>query len=429
MSTCDAVAECGEYAATPGTACPLNVCCSKHGSCGGQSTRDIYIGYYESWNRNRPCDVILPERINVQPWTNLYYSFALINGADSTITTMNSWDEKDYVKFNTLKKKKHSLKTYIAVGGWDAGGETFSAMVRFPGTRRAFIQSSLEFMEKYGFDGIDIDWEYPVADDRGGNPLDKARLVTFMKELKEACGDRYGVTITLPASYWYLQGFDVEGMLPYVDHYNVMSYDIHGTWDGNSEHTEPVINPHTNLTEIAQGLDLLWRNNVDPSKVNLGLAFYGRSFKLDDPSCDVPGCPFHQPSGGGANPGSCTGTSGILSNYEVHRIFENYDPDVVYDAEAGVNWITWANDQWISFDNARTLRQKADFANGQCLAGLFSWAIDFGGPGSLTDPNDLSLDDTSMGGAEPDGSSGGSGDIYMEDRIQYIWHIYKGFSR
>jgi chitinase len=114
---------------------------------------------------------------------------------------MNSWDEEDYVKFNSLKQIKPSLKTYIAVGGWDAGGETFSAMVRFPGTRRAFIQSSLQFMEKYGFDGIDIDWEYPVAPDRGGNPLDKSRLVTFMREIKEACGDRYGVAITLPASY------------------------------------------------------------------------------------------------------------------------------------------------------------------------------------------------------------------------------------
>jgi chitinase len=126
-------------------------------------------------------------------------------------------------------------------------------------------------------------------------------------------------------------------MLPYVDYYNIISYDIHGTWDGNSEHTNPVINPHTNLTVIAQGLDLLWRNLVGPSKVNLGLAFYGRSFRLEDNSCNVPGYPFYKPSGRGANPGSCTGTSGILLNYEVHRILKNYRPEVIYDADAGVN--------------------------------------------------------------------------------------------
>lgn len=46
----------------------------------------------------------------------------------------------------------------------------------------------------------------------------------------------------------YLRGFDVIGLSKYVDHFNFMSYDIHGTWDGNSEYTSAVVNPHTNLT-------------------------------------------------------------------------------------------------------------------------------------------------------------------------------------
>jgi chitinase len=53
------------------------------------------------------------------------------------------------------------------VGGWDLGGKVFSDMVRFPGSRRAFIDSAIAMMNKYGFDGIDIDWEYPAAEDRG----------------------------------------------------------------------------------------------------------------------------------------------------------------------------------------------------------------------------------------------------------------------
>ncbi|KAJ6084467.1 hypothetical protein N7486_011267 [Penicillium sp. IBT 16267x] len=388
-------------------------------SCGGTSSSAIYAGYYESWNKQRPCDVIHPSDIDVSPWTHLYYSFALISSDDSTITTMNSWDEEYYAAFTALKQKKPSLKTYISVGGWDAGGEVFSTMVRFPGTRSAFINSAIAMMEKYGFDGIDIDWEYPAAEDRGGNTLDTARLVTFLSELKTACGDTYGLTATLPSSYWYLKGFDVEGMSQYVDWFNFMSYDIHGTWDGDSEFTSPDINPHTNLTEITDGLNLLWRNNVDPSKVALGLGFYGRSFTLESADCNTPGCPFRQngTNGGGGNAGSCTGTSGIMSDYEVSRILKNYGPEVVYDEVAAVNWITWATNQWISFDNAKTLRQKADFANSKCLGGLFGWALDLGGPGSLTNPNSLSLDDTSVDGANPDGSSGGSGDVYIDPGI------------
>jgi chitinase len=54
-----------------------------------------------------------------------------------------------------------------------------------------------------------------------------------MKALKTAAGS-LGVTMTLPNSYWYLQGFDIVNIEPNVDWFNVMSYDIHGTWDGSN---------------------------------------------------------------------------------------------------------------------------------------------------------------------------------------------------
>lgn len=39
-------------------------------------------------------------------------------------------------------------------------------------------------------------------------------------------------------------------MEPYVDWFHFMSYDIHGTWDGNSPYTKSVVQPHTNLTGV-----------------------------------------------------------------------------------------------------------------------------------------------------------------------------------
>ncbi|RAL14681.1 bacteriodes thetaiotaomicron symbiotic chitinase [Aspergillus homomorphus CBS 101889] len=437
QSNCDAVAECGEYAATPRATCPLNVCCSQFGFCGttedfcgtgcqsgcdkvnepcsGTSSEAVYVGYYEGWNPTRSCDVVLPENINVKPWTHLYYSFAGIDSSDFTITTTHDSDREYWSKFTALKQKKSSLKTYISVGGWDLGGKVFSDMVRFPGGRKAFIDSAIAMMSEYGFDGIDIDWEYPAAEDRGGAARDTGNLVTFLSELKTAVGSDYGVTCTLPSSYWYLKGFDLAGMAKYVDFFNFMAYDIHGTWDGTSKWTSSVVNPHTNLTEISAGLDLLWRNNIDPSKVLLGLGFYGRSFTLADPSCNTPGCAFYTAnnSTGGAVAGECTETSGFLSDYEISWIIDSYDVNVDYDATAGVNWIKWSGNQWASFDNGRTLKQKADFANGKCLGGLFSWALDLGGPGSLQNPNAMTSDDTSMEGASSDGGSDGTGLLYV----------------
>ncbi|KAJ5405141.1 glycoside hydrolase [Penicillium sp. CMV-2018d] len=459
MSGCDAQAECGPYAPVANTTCPLNVCCSQFGFCGttdefcgkgcvsgcdavkqpscsGTSSEKVYGGYFEAFNYEHACDNLEPKDIDVTPWTHLFYAFAGIASDDSSIEMTYRHDHEWIPQMVALKKKKPSLKVWLSIGGWALGGRIFSDMVRFKGTRNNFITSAIEVMDAWGFDGIDIDWEYPAAEDRDGRKEDTANLVTFMKELKEACGDKYGISATLPSSYYYLKGFDVKGMSKYLDFFNFMSYDIHGTWDGNSEWTSSVINPHTNLTEINEGLDLLWRNGVDPAKVNLGLGFYGRSFTLKDTSCTTPGCPFDTKdfvNGGGA-PGQCTDSSGILSDYEINRILEQYDPKVIYNEQAGVNWITWDSNQWcvqiwsletlsptyyvrVSFDNAKSLKQKAEFANSKCLGGLFAWTLDEGGPGSTANPNKLNASETSMSGASLDGGSDGSGDIYLADTI------------
>lgn len=79
-----------------------------------------------------------------------------------------------------------------------------------------------------------------------------------------------------------------------------MSYDIYSVWDSSNKFTGPYIRPHTNLTEINDGLSLLWRAGVDPSKVVLGLGWYGRSFTLADSSCTTPNGVCHFTTGGTA---------------------------------------------------------------------------------------------------------------------------------
>lgn len=78
-------------------------------------------------------------------------------------------------------------------------------------------------MKSFAFDGIDIDWEYPAAPDRGGVAFDTANYVSLLQELRQTVGSSYGVFATLPSSYWYMQGFDVASMEQYLDFFNVMS--------------------------------------------------------------------------------------------------------------------------------------------------------------------------------------------------------------
>lgn len=100
-----------------------------------------------------------------------------------------------------LKNKKTNLKVFLSVGGWDLGGAPFSNMVRFSGARKTFIDSATSFMKKWGFDGIDLDWEYPAASDRGGRDEDTKNFVQLVKELKDAFDGSYNITATLPSSY------------------------------------------------------------------------------------------------------------------------------------------------------------------------------------------------------------------------------------
>ncbi|KAI4600096.1 hypothetical protein KJ359_001198 [Pestalotiopsis sp. 9143b] len=270
---------------------------------------------------------VAPEDIPYGAYSHLNFAFAFIDPSSFTVAPMSSGDTALYSRLTGLKQLNPILKTYISIGGWSMNdpdqptATTFSDLAGSSDAQSKFFSSLLQFMSNYGFDGVDIDWEYPVAPERSGKPEDHANYVTFLKNLRDALNSQnknYGLTITIPSSYWYMKNFDIVGISKIIDWFNLMSYDLHGTWDSTDPYIGPVVNAHTNLTEITQSLDLLWRNDIDPKKVVLGLGFYGRSFTLTDPSCNKPGCPFSA----GGKPGPCTASAGTLSYSEIRAIID-----------------------------------------------------------------------------------------------------------
>lgn len=218
---------------------------------------------------------------------------------------------------------------------------------------------------------------YPGAPDRGGKKGDTENFVKLLKTLRDTFTrsqrGSYGLTFTIPSSYWYLRWFDMPSMVKYVDWINIMSYDLHGVWDRNNP-IGSIVQGHTNLTEIQTSADLIWRVGIPPAKIVLGLGFYGRSFQLADPDCSKPGCRFK----GAADAGPCTKSAGTLGYFEIRDIMKDQKPKVVHDKEAAVKYFKYGsdNDQWVSYDDKETFKQKVDWANKVGLGGLMIWAVD-----------------------------------------------------
>ncbi|KAH8588883.1 hypothetical protein B0O99DRAFT_664813 [Bisporella sp. PMI_857] len=411
-SNCDAKAECGRYAKTVGQKCPLNVCCSQFGFCGmteefckktddeetscqsncdqpgsGGSDGDVQsliIGYYEAWNHEKNCIGMRWEDIPVNSLTHLNFAFGYITPGTFEITGMDDLSPDLFSDLTKLKSKNTALKTMVALGGWTfndnntATQPVFSDMVSSEENRSKFIDNLFSFLRNYGFDGVDFDWEYPGAGDRGGQPDDGVNFSQLLKELQERIAGeptKYIVSFTAPTSYWYLRHFDLAESVKHVDFVNVMSYDLHGVWDADNPIGSQIL-AHTNLTEIKEALNLFWRNDIPANKINLGLGFYGRSFQLANPACNTPGCLFK----GGAAPGPCTANTGTLSYNEIMQVIEENNIMPYYDKENEVKYITWKGDQWISFDDQETFQAKIKFANNLGLGGLLIWAVDLDTP-------------------------------------------------
>ncbi|EEA19154.1 bacteriodes thetaiotaomicron symbiotic chitinase, putative [Talaromyces marneffei ATCC 18224] len=328
ISNCNATAECGKDAKDPSASCPLNVCCSQWGFCG---TGDLFCG--------NGCQGD--------------------NCGDPTVPSCSS--------NNVLNR---------VVGYYESWSSGRACDAWRPSDMAVFAEAVLKTLQQYGFDGVDLDWEYPAASDRAGKTADTVNYVYLVNQLRKTfdeSGQTYGITFTIPTSYWYMQHFDIPAMLEGgADWANLMAYDLHGVWDGKDPNIGSVIASHTNLTEIKASLDLLWRAGVNPTQIVMGMGFYGRSFTLSDYSCTEPGCPFSGPG----TAGSCSNSSGILSYKEITEIMDEEGSELIWNEEAAVNYLVWGGNQWISFDNAQTFQQKVDYANSVCLGGAMIWAVD-----------------------------------------------------
>ncbi|KAK7041732.1 hypothetical protein VNI00_009021 [Paramarasmius palmivorus] len=247
------------------------------------------------------------------------------------------------------KARYPSMKVSIALGGWDFSQseptrDLFSVMIGTSGNRATFISSVKNMLSTYNLDGI----EYPGAIERNAPATDTPNLTAFFKELRAGLPNSI-ISCATPAGYWFLQGFEIDKIAGSVDYLNMMSYDYHGQWDTNVAGQASVTNPHTSLLDIESSVLLYLRAGIDLAKVNLGLAWYGRTYQLADTSCVGYNCTMT----GGGFPGPCSASAGYLTQYEIDSILNTSRIQPTLDGSSQTYWFN-TQGALITFDREDT---------------------------------------------------------------------------
>lgn len=247
-------------------------------------------------------------------------------------------------------------------------------IVNNPTYRTNFVNAISSFLNKYKLDGIDIDWEYPAQ--RGGAKADTQNYIVFLKELRTVLGPSKVMSAAVGTGDGYIgTSYDVKGMDASLDFINLMTYDFHDGSDPQTGQNAPlyassVKGEDKSLNSAATVSDWI-AHGATPSKLLLGLAFYGRTFKLTNSADHGIGAPA---SGPGDAP-SDDDESGLLSYLEICKNLKAGGWTTVYDTQQQSPYSYKGND-WVGYDNVQSIKVKAQYALDHNLGGVMMWALD-----------------------------------------------------
>lgn len=282
------------------------------------------VCYFTNWAWYRPgIGKFVPEDIDSDLCTHIIYGFAVLNRDTLVIQPHDSWadiDNRFYERAVEFKRK--GIKVTVAIGGWnDSAGDKYGRLVRTEASRKKFIKHVIEFIEKYGFEGLDLDWEYPgcpQVDCDKGKPDEKENFAKFVEELSVAFKPRGLLlsTAVSPSKKVIDAGYDIPRLSKYFDWISVMAYDYHGQWDKKTGHVAPMYDhpedwEHTFNANFS--LNYWLEKGADPRKIIMGMPMYGQSFSLAERS----NTGLNSMTYGGGEAGPETRARGFLSYYEV----------------------------------------------------------------------------------------------------------------
>ncbi len=363
-----------------------------------------FVAYYTSWSIYARDYHVMD--IPADKLTHINYAFANISGGEIALGDPyadidrfyegDSWDADslrgNFHQLQILKEAYPHLRTMISVGGW-TWSVNFSDIALTEESRSIFAQSCVEFIDEYGFDGIDLDWEYPVEgggpgmvhrpEDRENYTLLCAAIRERLDSLSDLTGREYLLSIAAPASVLKTENFQLPELAEILDFINVMAYDYHGPFGGeadgvtnfnaalymDSRSTTP--EPYRTYFNVAATVDSFVGAGFPREKLNVGLAFYGRGYAGATAGLDGLFSGF----AGAASPG--TWEAGVFDYTDLDENYIGVDGFTRYwSEEAKVPWLyNPDSDVFISYDDTMSIGYKARFIQDMGLGGAMCWEL------------------------------------------------------
>jgi len=308
------------------------------------------------------------------PYLNqLNYAFALI---DQGRVVGDHW--QGIKAFETYVKRHPHILPVMAIGGWGADG--FSQAAATAEGRQRFVESALILMEKHGFLGLDLDWEYPGSSAAGiaSDPADGENLILLLETLRQGLeemskqdGQKRYLTIALGALPEHTQGIDLNRLGSLVDQVNLMTYDLKG-FDKTTGH-HAALYPSKGTSEQLSGhgaVQYYVEQGIPVEKIMLGAAFYGRCWR--------------QVQGGGDGFGQRAVTSGnkTYTFDEIRQMVEQQTFESYWDEEARAPYL-FDGSSFISYEDEASCREKGLYAQQNDLMGTVAWQYGQDTSGSL----------------------------------------------
>lgn len=276
-----------------------------------------------------------------------------------------------------LKKKYRSLKTLLSVGGASFSNDgIFAAPSNSSEGRRAFADSVVKLVSEYGFDGVDIDWEYP-------QPSEANDFAGMIKQTRKAL-DRYAqrnrqnyhyqLTIAVSSNARNYAALNLKELDRHVDAWHLMAYDYSGSFSRFASHQAGVYadtaDPDSTETTTNAAVQGYLTGGVPSDKLVLGMPLYGRVFQYTD---------------GLGHAFDNSKTKLLESTSASDYLYSKLPKDgerVHVDKKVMAAWTYNAtNRELVSFDNPETTRLKAKYVQDQGLAGAMFWEASGDKPG------------------------------------------------